>query len=99
MYIRKIKIPKKKEAKLNVENGVKKKRKRSVITLGLKLQIINMNEEGQSSTKIARQLDFPVSTISTILKDKVRILKCTQDPESLKESTISKVRYVQFKFF
>ena len=75
-----------------IQLGPKQKRKRSVITLGCKLEMINKHKKGVTTTKIAREYGFPVSTISTILKDKERIIRCGNDPEYLKETTICKVR-------
>ncbi|XP_026577824.1 tigger transposable element-derived protein 1-like isoform X2 [Pseudonaja textilis] len=64
-------IPSKRKHPGSAEASSKKQRK--AIDLNLKMKIIKAYEAGKKVTKIAREVGLAHSTISTILKDKVRI--------------------------
>ncbi|MFT7802372.1 tigger transposable element-derived protein 1-like [Arapaima gigas] len=68
------------------------KRKKSTITLEEKLKMIEMCESGQRLSAIAREMGHPLSTVSTIMRDKARILESTRNISVLKSTIITKKR-------
>lgn len=69
-----------------------KKKKRKAISLEMKLQIIGQREGGKPIMAIARELGLSQSTISTILKDKKRIIDAAKSSASVKSTIITKKR-------
>lgn len=72
--------------------GNKPKKQRSAITTEEKLQIIRLFEDGKILTAIARQINRPISTVNTIVKDRVRIVESTKGVFTLKDTIITKKR-------
>lgn len=72
--------------------GIKSKKQRSTITLEEKLNIIRMYEDGKIISTIARDINRPISTVNTIVKDKVRIVESMKDAVPLKGTIITKKR-------
>ncbi|KAK9752566.1 CENP-B N-terminal DNA-binding domain [Popillia japonica] len=72
--------------------GNESKKQRSVITLEEKAKIIRMHENGKMISTIARDTNRPISTVNTIVKDKVRILENVPDAVTLKGTIITKKR-------
>jgi hypothetical protein len=68
------------------------KNKRSVIDLETKHKIILQFESGKKVKDIAYDLKLSHSTISTILKDKKRILEAVKESTSMKSTIITKNR-------
>uniref|UniRef100_S4RL06 HTH CENPB-type domain-containing protein n=1 Tax=Petromyzon marinus TaxID=7757 RepID=S4RL06_PETMA len=67
-------------------------RKRKVIDLGQKMEIINKHERGQTLSSISRELGLATSTVNTILKDGARIKEHVKGLAPLTSTVITKQR-------
>ncbi|XP_006635468.2 tigger transposable element-derived protein 1-like [Lepisosteus oculatus] len=67
-------------------------KRRRVIDLEQKINIIRRYEGGQSLTSIAREVGMPISTVSTIVKDSARIKEHVESSAPLKSTVITKRR-------
>ena len=68
------------------------KRERKAIDLDTKMKAIKMHEGGRRVNDIARELRLTHSTISTIIKDKERILEAVKGSGPMKSTVITKQR-------
>ncbi|GAB1610688.1 tigger transposable element-derived protein 1-like, partial [Argonauta hians] len=68
------------------------KRERKAIDLDTKMKAIKMHEGGGRVNDIARELRLTHSTISTIIKDKERILEAVKGSAPMKSTVITKQR-------
>jgi IS30 family transposase len=57
----------------------KVKRTHKVLNLQAKLEIIKLNEQGISNAEIGRKLGVPRTTVSTIVKNKAKVLEEIKD--------------------
>ena len=68
------------------------KRERKAIDLDTKMKAIKMHKGGRRVNDIARELRLTHSTISTIIKDKERILEAVKGSAPMKSTVITKQR-------
>ncbi|GAB1609178.1 hypothetical protein Ahia01_001203200 [Argonauta hians] len=67
-------------------------KKRRSITMEVKLGIIKRSEKGEKPTNIGRELGLSRTTVSTIIKDKKRIVEHVEESAPLHSTVITKQR-------
>ena len=78
--------------KRNTEAGAPALKRRKSITMEVKLEVIKRAEKGEGVNSIGKALGFSHSTISTILKDKCKILEHMKGSTPMQSTMISKKR-------
>ncbi|CAB3229787.1 unnamed protein product [Arctia plantaginis] len=73
--------------------GKERIRKRKLLTLQKKVDIINMFENGEKVNQISKNLNLSNSTVSSIIKDKKRIIAASKTEAFLDSSTIIRKRH------